>query len=34
MFEEPVYQETEAIESYEKLQGPGVKEFITKNCLQ
>ena len=30
MFEEPAYQETEAIESYAKLQGPGVKEFITK----
>ena len=30
MFEDPVYQETEAIESYAKLQGLGVKEFITK----
>lgn len=33
MFEEPPYQETEAIESYAKLQGPGVKEFITKKIV-
>ena len=30
---EDIYLETESVEAYAKLQGPGVKEFITKKTV-
>ena len=33
LFTEELYSENESIESYGKLQGPGIKEFITKKTV-